>query len=189
MKKRNRKSERGTALIMALLALMVLSAIAVGLVYMTNTETLVNSNYRSEQVSYFAAKAGMEEARDRMMLNAGAGGYYFVNMAPNPLPTGAPSLVTNPPQVLYIINEGNQPGSVTPWVAGSTYMDDELCHDGYALGFTSVPDPGIHCTSMPNGTAWYASTTSQLPYNGSAAALPFKWTRVAIKLNGSVQNY
>lgn len=187
MKKRNRKSERGVAMIMALLALMVLSAIAVGLVYMTNTETSVNSNYRSEQVSYFAAKAGMEEARDRMMLNL-PGGYYFANMAPNPLPVGIPAINNN--QVLYILNEGNQPGTVHPELAGSPYMDDELCHEGYALGWNNPkPDPGAHCVETPAGTGWLTTTTSQLPYSGSSAALPFKWVRVTLKLNGSVQNY
>lgn len=192
MKKRIKKSEAGVALVMALLALMVLSAIAVGVVYMTNTETMVNSNYRSEQVAYFAAKAGMEEARDRMMLNL-PGSYYFANMAPNPLPTAAPS--DGNLGVLYIINEGSQPGTVQPWTAGNAYMDDELCHDGYALSGvptgTSVPSPDVHCTSsqMPTGASWEQHITSQLPYNGTAAALPFKWVRVSLKLNNSVQNY
>jgi len=36
------------------------------LVFMTNTETSVNSNYRAERVSSFGAKSGMEEVRDRM---------------------------------------------------------------------------------------------------------------------------
>ncbi|HZI55260.1 MAG TPA: PilX N-terminal domain-containing pilus assembly protein [Verrucomicrobiae bacterium] len=192
MKKRIKKPEAGVALIMALLALLVLSAIAAGLVYMTNTETMVNSNYRSEQVAYFAAKAGMEEARDRMMLNQ-PGGYYFANMVPNPLPTKAPTDSNG--GVLYIVNEGNRPGTVQPWIAGNAYMDDEICHDSYALtgvpSGSSVPDPDVHCTSgqLPTGSAWYQSTTSQLPYNGTAAALPFKWVRVSLKLNGSVQNY
>ena len=203
MKKKIKNPEAGVAMIMALLALLVLSAIAAGLVYMTNTETLVNSNYRSEQVAYFAAKAGMEEARDRMMLNL-PGGYYFSNMAPNPLPTTAPT--DNNGGVLYIVNEGNQPGTVQPWVAGNAYMDDEICHDGYALSGVpsggNLPDPDVHCTSGqlpsgssgsggpgPGGGTWWQSTTSQLPYNGTAAALPFKWVRVSLKLNGSVQNY
>lgn len=190
MKKHKRNSESGVALIMSILALMVLSAIAVGLVYMTNIETQVNANYRQEQVAYFAAKAGMEEARDRMMVNQ-AGSYYFANMAPNPLPTGVPADANH--GVLYIVNEGTQPGTVQPWVAGSTYMDDELCHDGYTLSGlpsgTSVPSSDIHCTAsqLPTSSTWYQSTTSQLPYNGTAAALPFKWVRVALKLNGSVQ--
>ena len=192
MKKRSRKSEDGIAMLMALLALMILTAIAVGLVYMTNTETMVNSNYRSEQVAYFAAKSGVEEARDRMMLNQ-PGGYYFANAIPNPLPVLAPA--DGNQGVLYILNEGAQPGTVQPWAAGNAYMDDELCHDGYTLtgvpSGTSVPSPDVHCTSsqMPGGPAWYQTTTSQLPFNGTAAALPFKWVRVALKLNGSVQNY
>jgi hypothetical protein len=179
-------------MIMALLALMVLSALAVGLVYMTSIETKVNSHYRSEQVAYFAAKAGMEEARDRMML-AVPGNYYFANMVPNPLPIAVPADANK--GVLYILNEGSQPGTVQPWALNNAYMDDELCHDGYTLSGlptgTSVPSPDIHCTTaeMPTTTTWHTETTSQLPYNGTAAAVPFKWVRVALKLNGSVQNY
>lgn len=187
MKKR-RNSEAGVAILLVLLALMVLSAIAVGLVYMTNTETKVNSNYRAEQVAYFAAKAGVEEARDRMMLNL-PGNRYFVNDPNNPLPTQVPT--TANPGVLYLLNEGGQPGTVQPWAAGNKYMDDELCHDGYALfsAGTVIPDPGVHCTDLPAGSAWYKQTTSQLPFSDTAAAVPFKWVRVALKLNGSIQNY
>lgn len=192
MKKRTRKSEAGVAMLMALLALMILTAIAVGLVYMTNTETMVNSNYRSEQVAYFAAKSGVEEARDRMMLNL-PGGYYFANTTPSPLPVLPPA--DGNQGILYILNEGAQPGTVQPWTAGNAFMDDELCHDGYALtglpSGSSVPSPDVHCTStqLPGGAAWYQTTTSQLPFSGTSAAIPFKWVRVALKLNGSVQNY
>jgi hypothetical protein len=195
MKKRTKNSEAGVAMIMALLALMVLSAIAVGLVYMTNMETKVNSNYRSQQVAYFAAKAGMEEARDRMMLNQ-AGGYYFTNAVPNPLPTQVPT--DSNLGILYIVNDGAQPaGTVQPWLAdvNNPYMDDELCHDGYTLSglpaVTSEPAPDIHCSTgqMPTGPAWHQSTASQLPFNGTAAAVPFKWVRIALKVNGSVQHY
>ena len=201
MKTRIKKSQAGVALMMALLALMVLSAIAVGLVYMTNTESQVNLNYRSEQVAYFAAKAGIEEARDRMMLLPDSS--YYLNsagLAPTLVPTD-----TNPGQILYILNEGNQPGSIQPWQAPTTttpnpYMDDELCHDGYTLSGlptpTNIPPAEIHCDSsmMPTGTTWYQSTSSRLPFNvsvngGPVAPLAYKWVRVAIKLNNSVQNY
>ena len=194
MKTRIKKSQAGVALLMALLALMVLSAIAVGLVYMTNTESQVNSNYRSEQVAYFAAKAGIEEARDRLMLLPGS--YYLAN-TPNLTPTLLPSIGNG--QILYILNEGSQPGSVQPWLAdvNNPYMDDELCHDQYGLGLPSnVPPADIHCdlTQVPTGTTWYQKTASQLPYNvsvngGPIAPLAFKWVRVAMKLNNSVQNY
>ena len=51
--------ERGIALIFVLFTLLFLSAIAVSLIFMTNTETVVNGNYRLERVSAFSATAGM----------------------------------------------------------------------------------------------------------------------------------
>src|SRR5436305_2220447 len=60
-------NERGIALFMAIFALMLLSAIAAGFMYLANTETAVNANYRSGQQAYFAARAGLQEARLRIM--------------------------------------------------------------------------------------------------------------------------
>src|SRR5438477_12542418 len=61
------RDQRGVALIMALMLLLLLTALAAALVFVANLETSVNANYRREQVLYFAAKAGIEEARDRLM--------------------------------------------------------------------------------------------------------------------------
>ena len=62
---RRRRNERGTALLIAIFALMILAAVGMGMIYMANTETSVNSNYRQSQQAYFAARAGLEQARDR----------------------------------------------------------------------------------------------------------------------------
>src|SRR5712692_4003224 len=178
----NHRPERGVALLFALLALLLLSAIAAALMFMTTTETSVNYNYRSERVAYFGAKAGVEEVRDRMM-------------AANPasvaalLPAAAPSSTGG---VLYLLNEGNAPGSVQPWTQSNAYVDDELCHDGYTLPglqSQSTVAPDIRCTSVPTGAAWYSTTTSNAPWNGTSAALAYKWVRITLKLNGSVQSY
>jgi Tfp pilus assembly protein PilX len=59
--------QRGIALFMSLIVLLLLSVLAIALVYMATTDTTVNANYRNQQVLYFAAKAGIEEARDRLM--------------------------------------------------------------------------------------------------------------------------
>src|SRR5260370_30738687 len=117
--------ERGVALLFALFTLLLISAIAVSLVFMTNTETSVNSNYRAERVSALAAKAGPEEVPDRMHALAQA------NLLPwqlncVQLPAVFPPLAGS---VLYVLNEGAAPGTVQPWTGGNTYMDDELCHD------------------------------------------------------------
>lgn len=178
--KRYKKSESGIALLTTLLGLMVLSAIGAGLIFMTNTESMVNYNYRSEQVAYFGAKAGMEEARDRMMVTS-------PNSINGILPVNPPSSGGG---VLYIMNEGNAPGTVQPWTSGNAFMDDELCHDGYNMsGLQTGVSPDIRCTSVPSGGGWYQTINSTLPWNGTNAALPYKWTRIALKLNGSNQGF
>src|SRR5258707_9913963 len=68
--KKNSSAERGVALVMALLALLLLTAVGMGMILMTNTETNISSNFKDEQTAYFAAKAGIEEVRDRLRANA-----------------------------------------------------------------------------------------------------------------------
>jgi len=190
-KTENRKNsrERGVALLFALFTLLLLSAIAVSLVFMTNTETSVNSNYRTERVSALSAKAGMEEVRDRMSI-------LPPTVLPGLLPSGNPAPGVFPPaagSVLYVLNEGAAPGTVQPWTAGNAYMDDELCHD-----FTGVqlqkPASDVRCTTPPTAAVQTPASllnpvTSNYPWSGTAAALPYKWVRVTLKQNGSVQNY
>src|ERR1700688_1859955 len=67
MKNVTRNRERGVALFFSIFALLLLTAIAGALIFMASTETSINSNYRQEQTAFFAAKAGIEEARARMM--------------------------------------------------------------------------------------------------------------------------
>ena len=181
--------ERGVALLFVLFTLLLISAIAVSLVFMTNTETSVNTNYRLERVSSFAAKAGMEEVRDRMQALGLANllpGQINGNTIPGVFPPAAGS-------VLYVLNEGNAPGTVQPWVQGNTYMDDELCHD-FAGVQLNQPASDVRCTTPPTQAmqvpaALLNPVTSNYPWNGTAAALPYKWVRVTLKVNNSVQNY
>jgi Tfp pilus assembly protein PilX len=183
-KKRKINQERGVALFFVLFALLLLSAIAASLVLMTNTETSVNANYRNERVADYAAKAGFEEVRARMrVLDPGS---ISANL-PTVLPSG------NNFGVLYVLNEGNAPGTVQPWNTGTAYMDDELCHDSYNYnGYMQQQQaslaPDLRCTRTPNGGGWYNTVTSNAPYSGTSAALPYKWVRVALKVNCTVQN-
>jgi len=57
------KSQRGIAMMVALLALLLLAAIGMGIMFMADTENSVNNNYRDSQKAYFAARAGAEDAR------------------------------------------------------------------------------------------------------------------------------
>ncbi len=69
MAKITRNRERGVALLLVLLTLLVLSALTAALVAMSSTETTVNANYRSEEMAFFASRAGLYEVTDRMMQN------------------------------------------------------------------------------------------------------------------------
>lgn len=180
-----RGTQRGIALLTALLLLVLLSALALGLMYMSSTETQINSNFRSEQNAYFAAKAGMEEMRDRMMA-------ANTNSISSLLPTVGPTSATS--GILYMLNEGATANSVKPyiWTAGNKYSDTELCHDGYSVLSLSTPANDVPCTTasqLPSGTPTVTATASQLPFFGTSAALPFKWARLSVKLNGSVPNH
>src|SRR5258708_35608512 len=108
----NRRKEAGVALLLSILALLLLSAIAVGMMYMSNTETLVGNNFRQEEKAYFAARSGVEEVRDRMFpgnpntIN-GIGLIAGVCQVGKQclLPTVLPGALVPPgaPQVLYIL--------------------------------------------------------------------------------------
>lgn len=167
--------QRGIALFFSIFALLLLTAIAAALIFMANTETSVNSNYRQEQVAYFAAKAGIEEARARMMPSD-----------PNPitLPTAAPTNLNG--QITYIVNPGKG-SAVQPWISGNQWTDDELCHDYNlgSLGLTTVA-PDVRCATTTLPATAFLSVNSQLPYNTTATPVPYKWVRIAPKVNGSM---
>ncbi|HWY08526.1 MAG TPA: pilus assembly PilX N-terminal domain-containing protein [Candidatus Acidoferrales bacterium] len=190
------KRERGVALVFAIFTLLLVSAIAATLVFMTNTETSVNSNYRAERVSSFAAKAGMEEIRDRMALPP-TDPKSLANLLPGlvpgvPNPNPGPGVY--PPaanSVLYVVNEGAAAaGTVQPWSAGNAYMDDELCHD-FAGVQAQQPPSDVRCTTPPTAPMLVAGApfTSTYPWAGTKAALTYKWIRVTLKQSGSNQNY
>jgi hypothetical protein len=179
MKNVTRNRERGVALFFSIFALLLLTAIAGALIFMATTETSINSNYRQEQTAFFAAKAGIEEARARMMPSD-------PNTINPSLPLSAPTNSAASP-LIYIVNPGAG-NAVQPWNGGNQWADDELCHDGYtALGLTAVA-PDVRCNvKLLNTLAAnaYLAPTSQLPYSATAP-VPYKWVRVAPKLNGSI---
>ena len=191
---RQPKGERGMALIVVLFALMLLTAIGLGLMYMTTTETGIDSNFRGEQQAYYASKAGLEEARDRLRYNpcAGCTGAYSANAQydiPSYLgysngwapPTTTPAANTG--SVVYVVNSSGASDPVTPWTPNTPYFDDELCHENFTgLGLTATA-PTVPCdrTKAPAGTAWFKSVSSFDPNSGTSAATPYKWVRITVK--------
>ena len=92
---RRTRSESGIALLIAIFVLMLISAVAISMVVSSGTESSLAGNYRTTMSSSFAAAAGIEEARGRLVPS---------NPSPLALPlVGAPAyLPAN--QVVYITN-------------------------------------------------------------------------------------
>src|ERR1700692_15123 len=166
-----RKHERGMALILSLLALLLISAVGLGMIYMSSTESSINSNYKDTQTAFFAMRAGLEEGRDRLRANS---------TFPLPLPTNFPPAAGS---VVYILNPAGAADAAvdTPWVYGvnSPYFDDEFCRESFAgsgMAWVAPATPCVAANAVPQ--AWTATVPSQSPNNNTAAALKYKWVRI-----------
>jgi len=150
--------DRGVALFLVLISLLLVTAIGMGMLLSSGTETNIDANYRDEQVALFAAKAGLQEARDRMLpTNANP------ITLPTVLPGGAGAYLT------YIT--ATNPSPVSPWSSTDPYQDTEILKE---LGIGSLPSTA------------YTSTTTVSNYSGpSSNPLPYQWIRVNLKVDNS----
>ncbi|HEX3092138.1 MAG TPA: hypothetical protein VHW72_05925 [Candidatus Angelobacter sp.] len=181
------KSQRGIAMMVALLALLLLAAIGMGLMFMADTENSVNNNYRDSQKAYFAARAGAEQARLLVgtdpNINAKAFGLDGV------MPSSASKA-----GMFYLINptsgEGIDPttgGVLNASLATNPYMDDQLCWEKYAglalLTGTGPCGSNNQPSQLLTTNASFTSPTMPAPGSNGADALAFKWVRIANKQN------
>jgi Tfp pilus assembly protein PilX len=167
-RKRTGGTERGVALIIALLVLLLITAVGMGMIIMANTETSVSANFRDEQTAYFAAKAGIEEVRDRM--RSGATNSLNTNVLFTTIPAPMAGGLNG---VLYVTNP-NGSETVAPWnLTGSNYPDNQISKE-------------LNCAGTAPTGSWYISTP--VPASASYAASPqlsWKWVRVMAKINKS----
>src|SRR5215471_1086403 len=152
MKKTNLERERGSSLLVTMLALMLMTAIAAGMMFMSSTETSISSNFKAEETAYFAARAGVEEVRDRML-----------PANPNTIATQLPAAMAgNPGGALYILQPGLTLADVTNMASTNKFKDDELCHDWgnpSTAGVTWEPN-NVPCIDTPSAPGWAATTNS-----------------------------
>jgi len=97
MKRSRRHNEKGISLLLSLLALLLLSAVAMGMMFMSSTESTISGNFKSEETAYFAARAGVEEVRDRALA---ANGNSVNALLPTTMPGGGAT------GVLYVLQNG-----------------------------------------------------------------------------------
>lgn len=176
------QNEQGMALLLALFALLLLSGIGLCMILASTTETRIDANYGGSLRSYYAARSGLEEVRDRLNIPANV---------PNSLSTQLPQDIAGNANgvtgVLYVLNPSG--GEVVdPTDPASPYYDDQLCHD-YNSG---VSTRDSKCTMQPSTANWnltQAAAQSAAQQAGQQAPLGYKWVRVNIKTNRMAAPY
>src|SRR6267378_4309189 len=69
LKKRS-NSQNGVALLVAMITLLLISGVAVAMIVASGAESSIGGNYRSSSSAYYAALAGLEEGRGRLLPNS-----------------------------------------------------------------------------------------------------------------------
>ena len=152
----NNRRERGAALLIAIFALLLVSVVAIALIVSSGTDSALASNYRTSTGAYYAALAGIEEGRGRLLWKNPA---FLNNTVANFVPGNGAVLDVH--QVLYIINPvGGE--AIVPTDPTNPYADTE-----YGSEFTW----GLAGATI-QGPVNSVSPTSTLP------GPSFKWVRI-----------
>src|SRR5258708_1442692 len=127
---RRRRSEAGVALLIAIFVLLLIGVTAIALILSSGAESALAGNYRSSASVYYAALAGLEEARGRLLPSNPDYLGPVLALLGTPLPLGS---------VLYIRNP--LPGEIvnpTDLSNASTYPDKEYQKEFPATPITTV---------------------------------------------------
>src|SRR5438552_9615625 len=166
VKVNSQRNQSGVAMIIALFALLLLSVVGLGMMYSTNMETSINGNYRDKQEAFYAALAGLQEARDRIQPAWGD----------IPVPTALPA--TSFQNVIYILSDAS---TVKPWDPTNKYFDTELCQE-QVMGLSGTLQ--VPCTTIASGSTWYQTYDHSLSGIWTLTnRLDLKWVRITIKGN------
>jgi hypothetical protein len=151
--KARRGRERGIALLIAIFVLLLISVVAIALLVSSGTETALGANYRASSTVYYAALAGLEEARGRLLPKNP--NYFGPAVIPTPFPLG---------QAVYVMNRLSGE-NVVPWDPSNQYYDKEYGAEFFPLSASSA---GI----QPAYSVWDYSISPSLP------GPMYKWVRI-----------
>jgi len=145
-----KNSQTGVALLVAMIALLLITGVALAMIVASGSEGALNGNYRSSSSAYYAALAGLEEARGRL-LSSHPNAITVVNPV-----TGFMAVNT----VQYIVNPNVAAGEAAGTIL-ATYPDNEYASE---FGVAGVP--------LPNITSVSGTNASNIP------GPMFKWVRI-----------
>ncbi len=152
------RAQEGAALLMALVVLLLIAAVAAAIIFMASGESALVGNQRTATRSFYAAVAGVEEARAR-----------FLDYHPNAFAKVVPplSFPTAVGQVIYILNPaGAEVVNPTDLSPTNPYADLE-----YEQEFGSPVTAATSVRTIP---------TAQ-PVIAGVNPIPYKWVRITVK--------
>ena len=181
---RARDGQRGVVLLLALIALLLISAVGVAILFMAAGESSIVGSQRLAARAFYAAQAGLEEARFRLL--------------PTNQPTGTP------PQGLNYSDAGvpvipctasEQPGTLVPCnTAGVIIYPTRPENVLYILNSTAATPPAPGCVpgtpASPTNDPFLTSeipspivstTGSIQPGAGTVSSIPYEWVRINLK--------
>jgi Tfp pilus assembly protein PilX len=168
-KRKNHDRQRGVALVAALLTLVLISAITAGMIIMSTTETSISANFRDEQTGFFASKAGIEEARDRLGALRTA----------NSLPTATAGSANG---VLYITNPDATRGETAAQIF-NLYPDDEICKETQTTAVPCQQNPMNNQQTIATPGGWETTVAASGIYAPPGGPFAWKWVRINLKQN------
>lgn len=172
-----KNGERGSALLIAMIALALLLAVGFVMTFATMAETRIDGNFRLHKQSYYASHAGLEEIRDRMRYPSTAtpGGLSDL------LPQGIPGAASG---ALYVVNP-SAGEAVNPADTANKYFDFEFCHE-----YDPNAIAGQKCTAVPGIANWELPAQNALQTAQTAGQpLSYKWVRINLKTDRVAQPY
>ena len=158
---RARVRERGIALLISIFILLLISVVAIALIVASGTESALAGNYRSSTGVYYAALAGLEEARGRL---AAKNPNSFQNTNPGYFPPPGTALAIG--NVLYVLNPSPTENAAN-LLTTPAYQDNEYDTE-FGLGALNA------ATKTTTSSVW-----NMPPLNGLGVPGPlYKWVRI-----------
>lgn len=149
-------------MLIAIFILLLISVVAIALIVSSGTESALAGNYRSSTGVYYAASAGLEEVRGRL-LTKNPNSFQNTDLGFLP-PPGTPLALCAP---VYLINPLGAE-TVAPWDPTSTYPDAQYNQE-FLGSCPSLPNPSRSALSI-----WNRSPLNTLPFPGPL----YKWVRI-----------
>ena len=153
-----------------MIALALLLAISAVMAFSSIAETRIDGNFQQHKKSYYAARAGLEEVRDRMRFPSTSttpGGISDL------LPTSIPGTAAS---VMYVVNPAGAE-TVDPADASNSFFDFELCHE-----YDPNAAPGQKCKTAPTLAGWELPLQASIQ-TAAGQPLSYKWVRINLKTN------